>query len=203
MGTRENRLTGAADKGGTDELAAYVLLATSCDKTLATTAAFTSVRVVCQNTLFFAMEDIKTGRRPQVKVPHNLRFDAARVKHELGVMDKAWSGFIEKAHKMASLHMEPDEASSFFEDLLLQKNDKPLSQKARHEHRTLNDLFTEGPGHELSSAKATLWGAVNAVTYYADHVRSASAGERLDSAWFGAGYALKEKAWARANELVS
>jgi hypothetical protein len=25
----------------------------------------------------------------------------------------------------------------------------------------------------------------------------------LDSAWFGAGYVLKEKAWAKANELLS
>jgi phage/plasmid-like protein (TIGR03299 family) len=68
--------TGTADTGGKDKLAAYILLATSCDKTLATTAAFTSVRVVCQNTLFFAIEDIKQKRRRQVKVPHNLRFDA-------------------------------------------------------------------------------------------------------------------------------
>jgi len=44
---------------------------------------------------------------------------------------------------------------------------------------------------------------VNAVTYYTDHVVSASAGEALDSAWFGAGYALKEKAWAQASALVS
>ena len=102
-------MTGAADKRGKDELAAYVLLATSCDKSLATTAAFTSIRVVCQNTLFFAMEDIKTERRPQVKVPHNLRFDADRVKEGLGLMDKAWSGFIDKVRKMADYPMNPDE----------------------------------------------------------------------------------------------
>jgi Domain of unknown function (DUF932) len=99
--------------------------------------------------------------------------------------------------------MERDAASSFFEDLLLQKNDKPLSQKARYEHKTIIDLFGSGPGQDLSSAKKTLWGAVNAVTYYADHVRSGTAGERLDSAWFDAGYALKEKAWGKASELVS
>jgi len=43
------------DGSGNDQLAAFLLLATSCDKTLATTAAFTSIQVVCQNTLFFAM----------------------------------------------------------------------------------------------------------------------------------------------------
>jgi len=196
-------MTGAADTGGKDELAAYVLLATSCDKTLATTAAFTSIRVVCQNTLFFAMEDIKTERRPQVKVPHNLRFDAVRVKRELGVMDKAWPAFIEKVRKMASIQMKPDAASSFFEDLLRQKSDKALSKKARHEHKTIIDLFASGPGQDFSSAKGTLWGALNAVTYYADHVRSGSAGDRLDGAWFGAGYALKERAWTKASVWVS
>jgi len=192
-----------ADNGGKDKLAAYVLLATSCDKTLATTAAFTSVRVVCQNTLFFATEDIKKKRRPQVKVPHNLRFDADLVKLELGLMDKAWFGFIEKVHKMAGFQMKPDKASSFFEDLLLQKDDKVLSKKARREHEAIKALFESAPGQDLMSAKGTLWGAVNAVSYYTDHVRSGSPGDRLDSAWFGAGFALKEKAWVKANVLVS
>lgn len=196
-------MTGAADNGGRDELAAYVLLATSCDKTLATTAAFTSIRVVCQNTLFFAMKDIKTEGRPQVKVPHNLRFDADRVKQGLGLMDKAWSAFIENVRKMADFQMKPDVASSFFKDLLLQKDDKELSNKAQRECDIIRALFGSAPGQDLSSAKETLWGAVNAVTYYVDHVRSGSPGNRLDSAWFGAGCALKDKAWAKANVLVS
>ena len=117
-------------------------------------------------------------------------------------MDKAWSGFIAKVHKMADYQMKPDAASSFFEDLLLQKEGKALSNKARREHGTIITLFGSAPGQELLTAKGTLWGAVNAVTYYADHVRSGTAGDRLDSTWFGAGYALKEKAWEKANELV-
>src|ERR1039457_6121592 len=192
----------AADNQGVDEIAAYVLLATSCDKTLATTAAFTSVRVVCQNTLFFALEDLKTKRRPQVKVPHNLYFNAARVKQELGVMDKAWSGFMAKVRKMAAQRMKADRAASFFADLLVQKDNKPLSRKAQREVESIVALFRSAPGQDLATAKETLWGAVSAVTYYVDHVRSGTVGERLDSAWFGAGYALKEKVWSQANALV-
>ena len=41
-------MTDAVGDDGKDGLAAYVLLATSCDRTLATTAAFTSVRVRVQ-----------------------------------------------------------------------------------------------------------------------------------------------------------
>ena len=196
-------VAGAADNRGEDKLAAYVLLATSCDKTLATTAAFTSIRVVCQNTLFFAMEDVKTKRRPQVKVPHNLRFDGDRMMQELGLIDKAWVEFIAKVRKMAAYQMNLHAASTFFDDLFPQKNRKAPSRKARLEHEAITALFGSAPGQELGSSKKTLWGAVNAVTYYADHVRAGAAGDRLDSAWFGAGYGLKERAWTKASELVS
>lgn len=55
-------------KGG-DRVKAYLLLATSCDGTLATTAQFTSVRVVCNNTLQLAVGDragaaLRSGRAP-------------------------------------------------------------------------------------------------------------------------------------------
>ena len=40
---------------GNDQTNAYVLLATACDGTMATTAQFTSVRVVCNNTLAVAL----------------------------------------------------------------------------------------------------------------------------------------------------
>jgi phage/plasmid-like protein (TIGR03299 family) len=196
-------ITGAADKGGKDELGAYLLLATSCDKTLATSAAFTSIRVVCQNTLFFAMDDIKTQRRTQVKVPHNRRFEADRVKEGLGVMEKAWSEFIKKVRMMAGHPMDSVKASSFFKELLLLTNAKDLTSRAEREHQSILSLFSSGPGQDLSSTNQTLWGAVNAVTYYTDHVRSGGAGDRLESAWFGVGYLLKEKAWARASELIS
>ena len=193
----------AVDLDGKDELAAYLLLATSCDKTLATTAAFTSIRVVCQNTLFFAMEDIKTERRLQVKVPHNARFDGDRVREKLGLMDAASSSFIAKVRHMAVHPMKSDQASSFFRELLLQKNAKALSSKAEREHQSLMSLFGSALGQDLSSTRGTLWGAINAVTYYVDHVRSGAGIDRLDSAWFGGGYALKEKAWTSASQLFS
>ena len=53
-------------KGG-DAVKAYLLLATACDGTLATTAQFTSVRVVCNNTLSMAVNDSSGA----IKVPHS------------------------------------------------------------------------------------------------------------------------------------
>jgi phage/plasmid-like protein (TIGR03299 family) len=194
-------VTEAAAGCAKDEIAAYVLLATSCDKTLATTVAFTSIRVVCKNTLFIATDEIRRERRPQVKVPHNRYFDAPQVKAELGLLDRAWKDFLGKVSKMAAYPMKTEKAASFFASLLVQKKDKPLSRAAERERHTISALFESAPGQGLVTAKGTLWGAVNAVTYYADHVR-AGAEERLDAAWFGAGCTLKEKAWTEASALV-
>ena len=186
---------------GQDQHAAYLLLATSCDKTLATTVAFTSIRVVCQNTLSFAANDVRSNKRLHLKVPHTLRFNATEVKEQLGLMDIAWSGFIQQVRKWPSSILGEQISAQFFEDILRQSDSKPLSPKAEREKQTLTALYKTAPGQYLATAQGTVWGAVNAVTYYADHARSGA--DRLDSAWFGAGAVLKEKAWTKAIELIA
>ncbi len=75
---------------GRDRVNGYLLLATACDGSLATTAQFTSVRVVCNNTLAIALGD-STGA---VKVPHRSQFDAQAVKRQLGIAISNWDGFM-------------------------------------------------------------------------------------------------------------
>lgn len=57
----------------------------------------------------------------------------------------------------------------------------------------LEAVYTS-PGSKLATADGTLWGLVNGVTYYADHVRGRSQDTRLANAWFGAGDNLKTDA---------
>jgi phage/plasmid-like protein (TIGR03299 family) len=195
-------LVGEPQENSGDKMAAYVLLATSCDKTLATTAAFTSIRVVCQNTLFFAMKDVAKMQRPQIKIPHSFRFDAEKAKTDLGLLDEAWATFIAKVRAMAARPMAPQEIAAFFESLLLPPKAKELSAKAQREKVALMSLSRSAPGQQLLTAKETLWGELNAVTYYVDHARAGTAADRLDSAWFGSGNILKEKAWDMAITLL-
>ena len=56
-----------------------------------------------------------------------------------------------------------------------------------------------GKGSTLASAQGTAYGLLNAVTEFVDHERRArSTDHRLDSAWFGQGAALKQKALDQA-----
>ena len=185
-----------------DELGAYVLLATSCDKSLATTIAFTSVRVVCQNTLGFAVHDVKKESRRNIKVNHSRRFDADQIKKDLGLMDDSWDKFKLQLTPMAGKAMSDSAAEEFFQSLFQSEKEMKegtISDQKRKEVMQLMSFYRHAPGQDLPTAKNTLWGAVSAVTYYVDHVRPSS-GDRLDSAWFGTGATLKEKAWQQALE---
>jgi phage/plasmid-like protein (TIGR03299 family) len=187
-----------------DEIAAYLLLATSCDKSLATTLTFTSVRVVCQNTLRFAMHDSKSEKRRSLKVKHTEHFDAAQVKYDMGLIAESWSKFAELLAPMASRYLSKVDATQFFQSLFQSEKEKQedhISPRKQSEINQLMGLYRSAPGQDLPSAKDTLWGAVNAVTYYVDRVRRTS-GDRMDSAWFGSGATLKEKAWEQAVEWV-
>ncbi len=196
---RTGLVAGVAENAA-DELGAYVLLATSCDKTLATTVSFTSVRVVCQNTLGFAVQDMKQQSRRNIKVAHSKRFNPDQIKADLGLIDGSWDQFKLQLVPMANKSLSKSEAEHFFLSLFQSEKEMEegkISPRKQTEITQLMSLYREAPGQNLPTAKNTLWGAVCAVTYYVDHVRQAS-GDRLDSAWFGAGAGLKEKAWQQA-----
>jgi Domain of unknown function (DUF932) len=67
---------------------------------------------------------------------------------------------------MAQRQFEPKDASSFFQDILLEKDAQSLSARVERDHASLMSLYQSAPGQELESAKGTLWGTVNAVSYY-------------------------------------
>jgi hypothetical protein len=61
----------------------------------------------------------------------------------------------------------------------------------------------QGMGAKMDGRKGTLWGLLNAATEYADHhARATSTDNRVASAWFGAGDALKTKAQEQFAALV-
>ncbi|WP_297445191.1 DUF932 domain-containing protein [Acidiferrobacter sp.] len=187
-------------KGG-DRVKGYLLLATSCDGTLATTAQFTSVRVVCQNTLQMALGD----RDGVVRVPHSTQFDPEAVKRSLGVAGTQWATFQDTIQALAERKVNRWDVMRYV-TTVLGDPERPLPEQP-HERamKKVVDLFTrEGRGADLASADKTAWGLVNAVTEYVDHHRRArSQDSRLDSAWFGPGATLKARALTEAVKLVA
>lgn len=187
-------------KGG-DQVKAYLLLATSCDGTLCTTAQFTSVRVVCNNTLKIAVGD-HTGA---VKVPHSTRFDPKTVKEALGIGLSSWDVFIGNIKQLSRRPISPEEAKQFFNEVLNEPEIEGVENVTSRAMQQVTALYNgAGKGSLLSSSRNTAWGLVNAVTEYVDHQRRArSRDHRLDSAWFGQGSQLKQQALSQALALMA
>ena len=180
---------------------AYVLLATACDGTLATTAQFTAVRVVCNNTLAVAIDD----SRGAVKVPHNTTFDAEAVKRQLGISVSNWDTFMYRMKVLSERTVKHSEAKAFIRNLFSEPRQDVNTKPNEAAMAKVLDLYNGGGrGAELGSSSGTALGLLNAVTEYVDHERRARSTEyRLDSAWFGQGAQIKQRALDAALQLAA
>lgn len=186
---------------GNDVTNGYVLLATACDGTLATTAQFTSIRVVCNNTLAVAL----AGGSGAVKVPHNTSFDPEAVKKQLGISVSSWDEFMYRMKTLSERKVKSVEAERYFLRVFTDQNTKALGQTNERAMAKALTLFDgHGKGSDLDSSKGTAFGLLNAVTEFVDHERRArSVDHRLESAWFGQGANIKQKALDQALLMVA
>jgi phage/plasmid-like protein (TIGR03299 family) len=186
---------------GVDKVKAYLLLATSCDGSLATTAQFTSIRVVCNNTLQMAVGD----NLGAVRVPHSTLFDPVAVKQSLGLGITAWDQFSRSINAMANRHVNKFEAMNYLVNVLGDPSLPLQEQPNQKAIQAVHALFVgAGKGSGMPSASNTAWGLVNGITEYVDtHRRARSQDYRLDSAWFGQGAQIKQKGFEAALALVA
>lgn len=183
-----------------DKVGGYLLLATAYDGTFATTAQFTSIRVVCNNTLGFSLN--RGGEGGIVKIPHTTHFNATDVKVDLGLND-SWAKFRDNVVLLSEHKVTKREAIDFFLTVMGVTEEEAADGKQLANVKKLLSFYESGPGSDLKTADSTLWGAVNAVTFFADHARRAKdEGARFDSASFGTGSKLKQKALNHAIEIA-
>lgn len=209
----------------------YILLATACDGTLATTAQFTSIRVVCNNTLAIALRG-QHNSAGVVKVPHSTKFDAEKIKYQLGISVRAWDEHMYEMKQLSQRKVTQQEAAAYFDavfnntNLSIAEQDESIIQFYRNvarpqsTHSSKADNKTEpngramskvmtmfnghGRGADLASAKDTAYGLLCSITEFVDHERRAiSTDHRMDSAWFGAGANIKQRGLEQALRMVS
>lgn len=207
-----------------DRVRSNLLLCTSLDGTLATTAGCTHVRVVCANTLAEALgaglTNVKGAKTGGARVTHRSVFDADRVKEEIGLCRSTFARFVTDAQKLAAQPCSMEEARS----LLRKVFGDPVNSRARatdaqraaaaaiakaagavaplidlREQKSVARCMVlfggDGRGAMHEGVKGTRWGLLNAVTEHIDHEQGRTADNRLSSAWFGRGADFKSAAF--------
>lgn len=205
-----NRVWALAETGkefavkGEDRIGGYLLLATSYDGKFSTTAQFTSVRVVCNNTLSWSLGRGENQNAGIVRIPHTAEFDATKVKEELGLLGAlntaGWQNFQENVVKLSEYTVSKRRAIEFFLELL--DVNEEASGRQLQSTKKLISFYESGPGSKFIGSHNTTWGLVNAVSFFTDHARRGRVDRRFDSASFGSGAQLKQKAFEKALDMA-
>lgn len=209
----------AKRKGGCEQLSQMIkpgiLLVDSYDGSKATTAKFLSTTVVCANTLAVGLGE--SGG--QVKIGHATKFNADKVKAQLGDIDQVFGAFLDNMKKFSEVKMSADFKKRFFMKLLAPKafgeeegkgatwkrmkiDEDAISTNAQNKIAELLRLSDVGnaPGSDIFSN--TAYNAVQTITYYADHEAQTKGEGRWNAATFGNGAKLKDAAFELASSLV-
>jgi len=182
---------GVCVDGYSDKVVPYALLSTSADGSLATEARWTTVRVVCNNTLSMAR-----GGKAAVRVTHRSEFKPEEIRGVMETANEEFKAFMDTARVLAGIKV----ARPLAEDLTMHlfKGNSTDTDKVRETRGFIRvmELFNGAArGAQLETANQTAWGWLNAVTEYADHhIRAHSDENRTASALWGQGDTLKNRA---------
>lgn len=158
----------------------------------------TPIRVVCNNTLSFALGEASNIQATQ---NHRAAFDAERMKEAIGIAQAKLQKYEEMAVFLSSKRYNDDTFKTFLSHIFPThsiKEDKKdeLSRNAKRAY----EIVETQPGAEYG--KGTWWQAFNSVTYLTDHELGRNADTRLQSAWLGVNKDRKNKALELAVEMA-
>ena len=176
-----------------DAVRGYLLLSTSFDGLTATVGQFTSIRVVCNNTLSAADRENALSK---VNLTHGAKFDASIMRDKLGLIVGGFDGLMDNYRRLARQGVSSEYAKQFTNELFpAAYNQQTNTFKESRGFKRVMELFDgAGMGANNFGVYGTKWGLLNAVTQYIDHERGHNVDTRMNNAWFGNGDRMKTQA---------
>lgn len=168
---------------GGDKVNGFLLVACPHEQGKSFIIKFTTVRVVCNNTLTLALA---ARGKNEFRMSHRRAFDADMVqkaKVALGIAREQMQEFEANARKLKRMAIDDKIAIEVFNKIFV-KDDVAVGTALEDLTPTVQKLM--GALHNAPGADPkTGWGLLNAATYFADHMASRTADARLTKAWFG------------------
>jgi phage/plasmid-like protein (TIGR03299 family) len=183
--------------GKDDKSDVYLLFATSHNGTISHLYRTTFTRVVCQNTLTAALSSKATSMF-RVRHTRNAQDRLNGAHTALATIGAEVQTVEQKLNFLAQRKMTREAMTTVFDRLFPSKKDddgKPVDTTRRT--NILGDIlacYESNDRNAFPEERGTAYNALNAITEYTDHQRSARNGERADSAMFGSGDRLKTQA---------
>ena len=191
------------DLFGGDQVDSYMLFSNPHVYGKSIDIRFTPIRVVCNNTLTFALN---SQAQRAVKVGHRTAFDADTVKSTMGIAHEKFAKYKEMAQFLGQKRFTVESLMGYYNEVFpltsgqdKQKDGITQDNISRVAKQAFEVLETQ-PGAEF--AEGSWWQAFNSVTYVTDHLQGRNADNRLHSQWFGSNQLRKIKAAEKAVEYA-
>lgn len=188
--------------GQGDAIRPYLRVDNAHDGTRAVSLGFTSVRIVCANTLAMSRGEARSTTfrlrhtanvQTRLDEAANILAQAERLTHET----------VKEARAMAKRHVTKSETDAYFAAIFPDAETPRGQTRVENLRAELRTALRTAPGADLQTARDTAWGLYNAVTYFTSHERGDDAAKRLDALWFGSGAELNAQAHDAALALAS
>ncbi|HEY4281781.1 MAG TPA: DUF932 domain-containing protein [Chthoniobacterales bacterium] len=194
---------------GKEEVERYILLANGHNAATAVRIILTPVRVVCQNTLSWALEKAKTEFRVHHGPDMHRKLEAAG--DQLNALLSQYEILAERFGEMVKHPMVKGGLQKYL-DLVFplpsqgnrsKRNYDTLIAEIGRRKNACAELFESGRGNTEPGIQGSLWAAYNGVTDWTDHrMRFQSPYHRMNSVFFGEAGRIKTRALRNALELI-
>ena len=166
----------------------YLLISNGHDGQLAVSAAVVDMRVVCANTLNYALftEGKETGRVVRVRHTSTAAARLRTASDVLKLRNLRKEELAKQGEWLVDQTMSDSDFAEFLENLMpisTEQSDKAGGTKIRDRRAEVSRLFFDAPN--LEPIRGTKWSALQAVVEYADHSRSFQTQETQAKAQLG------------------
>jgi phage/plasmid-like protein (TIGR03299 family) len=181
----------------------YLLLSNSHSGEGAVLVKFTSVRVVCNNTLLMAMKDGQKAYR--VRHTRQMHFRLNELSDFLAMVQHIFMQTECLFRRLARVQMPKHRLTEYFDQVYPRT---PAQKKAGTEPDrwgSLDGLLSSQSDLLMPGVRGTLWAAYNAITHLEDYRQPRQEerpSSRLERTWFGTGADTKLKALEAAKRLA-
>ncbi len=190
----------------------YIILTNSHDGTSSIIAGFTTIRVVCNNTLQAALR----GLENKVCIEHRSGAKE-RLSEAYKVMKIASKYMVEIEgifNEMANTKIEDEQLKAYIKEVMQNEYaaKKVLTEEEKYEDSTrlknqVNSIYEfalSHPTQTTDAARGTVWGAYNAISGYFNHIHNFSRGQeqKFASQFFGNAYNKINKGFQKAHQLI-
>lgn len=192
-----------------EECNKYIILTNSHDGTSSIVAGFTTIRVVCNNTLQAALRNLTN----KVYIEHRTgaKERLAEAYKVMGIASKYMTEVNDIFNQFAKTNINDEQLQQYIVDVMMPEykalkgteEAEKISTRFKNQVSSIYEFALSHPTQQTTAARGTLWGAYNSISGYYNYIQKYKNDEqKFTSQMFGNANNKITKAFQKALELV-